>query len=149
MAFPLNLLAPSQFLSLLTPYLSPFHHLSFPVFPSPNFYLYNDHLPLHLSPFLSSSLTLSHHCLYYCIASHIPFPPHSFTFLPLSLHLAHIVFLSHSIYFFLQFSPTHFHLLFFHQHYLSLSGFVLYPSEWRLFFIIFHTPPISPLEAAA
>lgn len=152
MAFPLNLLALSHFLSPPTPYLSSFHVSLFLCLPSPAFYLYNYHLPFYLSPFLSLSVSLSYY--YYTVsntAAHltslfltnlsISCPCH---FILLTLSFSLTTFLSFSNFLpitfiiFLTTSVSQFFFIFFIR--TRQSGGC---------YILFNAHPISPLEAAA
>lgn len=80
--------------------------------PSAPFYLYNYYLLFYLSPFLSLSLSLSYYC--YTVSNTAVHLTSSspFNFYSLSLHLTAIVLLSHSLSFFCQYSPPHFHPMF-------------------------------------
>lgn len=150
MAFPLNLLAPSHFLSPPTPYLSSFHRLAISLSLSPAFYLYNYRSPFYLSPFLSLSVSLSY---YYCTVSNTAAHLTSFfltnlsvscpcLFISLPLSFSLTPFLS-----FFSFLPITF--IFFLTTSVSLGFFFICTSQSGGCSILFHTHPISPLEAAA
>lgn len=164
MAFPLNLLALSQFLCPPHPHPISVAFTVSPFSPSAAFYLYNYCSPFYLSTFISLSLSLPH---YHHTVSNtaanllLPFPVRIFQFLTLvTSSLPRCLVLSSSLPSQLQFSPSS--LSTFFPSFSPQSSpppfltefFFFFPhphqSKWRLpFSILSHTHPISPLEAAA
>lgn len=101
----------------VTPYLRPFHCVSFPPQPPSIIIIticHSSSLPF--CPYLSLSNALLHCCVTCFCTSHFLFSLACFSFMSLPIHLAHLVFLSHSFFFFSQFSPPHFSLFLFISH---------------------------------